>query len=210
MPSLESNQLAIQPDVSDILHFWFSEAQSIQGICDRRSALWWGKNEQTDRDIRRKFIHRVEAASTGKLDAWQNEPESCLAFIILIDQFRRNIYRGKPEAFSADSRALAACLNGIDCGLDKKLSTIQRVFFYLPLEHSEDLAIQDESLRQFGQLEVDDTGENPKIFAGFNDYARSHFDIIKRFHRYPHRNAILKRESTEEEIEFLQQAGSSF
>ncbi|WP_461521453.1 DUF924 family protein, partial [Porticoccus sp.] len=130
--------------------------------------------------------------------------------IIVLDQFSRNIYRYFPTAYSSDRLALNWSLSGIDAGLDKQLRPIQRVFFYLPLEHAEDLAIQQRSVSLFQQLLAQVPIGQKEIFAGFLDYAERHAAVIKQFGRFPHRNKILGRESTPEEIVYLEQPGSGF
>ena len=197
-------------DSQEILQFWFGDENELQAISDKQSALWWGKNDQTDATIKEKYSGLVEAASAGNLEHWKSEAESCLAYVLLLDQFSRNIYRGTAAAFANDARALSTTLDGLKSGLDKKLSPMQRVFFYLPLEHSESLAMQELSLHQFKNLQHDDNAEHPEIFSKFYQFAEAHYRIIKKFDRYPHRNAMLGRQSSAEELAFLQQPNSSF
>jgi uncharacterized protein (DUF924 family) len=133
-----------------------------------------------------------------------------LALILLTDQFPRNIYRGQARSFGFDGLALRWALDGLDLGIDRQLRPIQRVFFYLPLEHSESIAHQDRSLDLYQQLLNDVPEEQKETFTGFRNFAIRHRDIIARFGRFPHRNAILDRVSTDEETAFLKTAGSSF
>jgi uncharacterized protein (DUF924 family) len=136
----------------------------------------------------------------GERDSWANTAAGCLALIILLDQFTRNIYRNTPRAFSGDEMALALSLRCLERGYLDDADANQRHFMLMPLMHSEDLAIQDMSLPLF------ETHTNARTL----DYAQQHRDIVARFGRFPHRNAILGRPSSPEEIEFLTQPGSSF
>lgn len=193
-----------------VLNFWFGDAEDDAQVAEQQSALWWGKSEEADQLIWAKFSHRVDQASEGSLVHWLDQPEGRLAAIILIDQFRRNIYRDKAEAFSADELALRWCLDGLESGEDRSLRPIERLFFYLPLEHAEELTLQRRSVALFEQLLCEVNVESQSLFEGYLDFARRHLVIIERFGRFPHRNAILGRSSTEEERAFLQEPNSSF
>ena len=135
-----------------------------------------------------------------------------MALILLFDQFARNIYRDTEEAFSQDKNAIEICINGIKKGFDEELHTVQRIFYYMPLMHSEDISMQEKSIECFSNLAKEfATSESiAKMVSGSFEYAMKHYEIVKRFGRYPHRNAILGRESTPEEIEFISEPGSSF
>ena len=176
-----------------ILDFWFGDA-------DAERAEWFRKDDAFDAQIGQRFGAQVQTALAGGLREWMAGRESALARVLLLDQFTRNIYRGTPRAFAGDALALQAARAMVASGLDMQLPPLRRVFVYLPFEHSEDMAMQHESLRLFGSL-----GRQ-----GFLDYARRHAVIVERFGRFPHRNAILGRTSTPEEIEFLKQPGSGF
>jgi len=200
------------PDQCQIIDFWFGDlADSASIIAGRQAGLWWGKSETTDDAIRERFGPVVEAAAAGALDAWAGSAESRLALILVTDQFTRTIGRGTPAAFALDAQARALCIDGIEQGHDQALRPIQRVFFYLPLEHSENLDHQRWCVDLMKALarEADDPADR-KTFEGYVDFAEAHLRIIERFARFPHRNAILGRDSTPEEIEFLKQPGSSF
>lgn len=190
--------------------FWFGTDADDAVTAKQQSALWWAKRDETDTLIRQRFEESVVAAGRGELQAWSGDPHGRLALIILLDQFTRNIYRDTPGAFSLDSQARALCLSGLAAGDDKSLRAIQRVFFYLPLEHSENVEHQRRSVDLFAALAAEAPLQNKALFAGFADYAVKHQVIIERFGRFPHRNAILGRPSTPEEVEFLKQPGSSF
>ncbi len=193
-----------------ILEFWFGRATSNQAIAQQQASLWWSKNPAVDAAMRTEFASWVDAAAQGNLADWQQDAESYLALIVLLDQFPRNIYRATPQAFAYDQLALQLSQQGVALGLHQKLSAIQRVFFYLPLEHAEELAAQDQAIHLFTQLELNVSADEQKLFAGYTEFARKHQQIIARFGRFPHRNAILGRASSAEELAFLQQPGSAF
>lgn len=193
-----------------IITFWFGNSSDDATVAKQQSALWWAKRDETDALIRQRFEPSVIAAGKGELQDWTATPNGRLALIILLDQFTRNIYRDTPAAFSLDAQARALCLAGLEAGDDKALRAIQRVFFYLPLEHSENVEHQRRSVALFSALAAAASAPERALFAGFADYAVKHQVIIDRFGRFPHRNAILGRPSTPEEVEFLKQPGSSF
>lgn len=193
-------------DYDLILNYWFGNDQDDLAVIKRQGSLWFGKDEQVDLQIAQQFESMIDAVVRDrKLTARQS-----LAQIVLLDQFTRNIYRGQGRAFAFDSIALQMALEGLVRGEDRQLRPVERVFYYLPLEHSEKLENQQRSVELFQAL----ADEVPKAwleaFAGFLDYAIRHQVIIERFGRFPHRNALLGRVSTPEEVEFLSQPGSSF
>lgn len=177
------------PRAAKVLEFWFRGAET------RKE--WFVKDASFDQDIRVQFLAAWEEALAGRLEDWRDTPRDCLAYVVLCDQFPRNMFRGEARAFATDPRALGAARTAIGLGWHRDLPAVERLFFYLPFEHSEQLADQERSL---------------ELFAGheYYDYAVRHWEIVKRFGRFPHRNAALGRESTAEEIEFLRQPGSSF
>jgi uncharacterized protein (DUF924 family) len=193
-----------------ILDFWFGPAGEANQIAGRQSPLWWSKSDERDLDIRRRFQDTLEMAASGELDSWAGTPEGLLSLVILVDQFPRNIYRAQARCFSFDSLARRWCRQGLGNGIDRLLTPIQRVFFYLPLEHSEELTDQNQSVALFSKLTHEVREEEESLFQGYLDYALRHREIIDRFGRYPHRNQLLARESTPEELVFLEQPGSSF
>ncbi len=199
-------------EISRVLRFWFGDLCEGELPDKEKQMTWWMKSEEFDDLVRRKFEKHVLLAEKGELSHWLETPLGTAAFIVVIDQFSRNIYRDTPGAFSRDALALRACLEGIEKGFDRDLHPMHRVFFYLPLMHSENPEIQDLSVEKYSALENEYT-PHPQIretLACSTDFAGRHFDIIKRFGRYPHRNAALGRESTPEETEFLKEPGSSF
>lgn len=209
------SQTQPQMQPQDILDFWFgpgyaSEAPAV--VAQRQAKLWWSKDEQVDADIKARFESLLEDAAANRLDDWTETPESLLALVILLDQFPRNMHRGTPHCFAFDELARQCSQLMLAMGQDQELPAIARLFAYLPLEHSEDMDDQDYAVDLIGQLAKDHQADEAQrqAFGGFADYARRHREVIRRFGRFPHRNAILGRASTAEEVEFLKQPGSSF
>lgn len=200
----------MKESINSILAYWFGVEADDVATAQSQAPLWWKKSAQVDAEIRNRFGQCVVQAGAGGLDHWADEPRGRLALILLCDQFTRHIYRDTPQAFSLDYRALAWCKEGLAVKADQALRAIERVFFYLPLEHSESLSDQHEAVRLFEQLKAEVPANAQATFDGFLDYAIRHRQIIERFGRFPHRNAALGRPTTEEETAFLKQPGSSF
>ena len=200
--------VTVAPD--DVLWFWLGDVDG-DGLADKAlTARWWRKDSDFDQEIAAKFEPTWQAIMAGEREAWLEEPHSRLAYVIVLDQFSRNMFRNTLRAFEGDARALAAVVGGVELGFDRALHGHERVFFYMPLVHSEELAMQDRAVELFTALR-DTSGDRVRdAVAGNVDYARRHRDIIVRFGRFPHRNAVLHRRSTPEELEFLEQPGSSF
>jgi uncharacterized protein (DUF924 family) len=175
----------------EIIDFWFSP---------ETRPHWFTASEAFDKAVRAHFGALYERAYAGQVDDWASTPHSALALILLLDQVPRNIFRGTARTFASDHKALAFAQKAVSAGFDSEVVKDQRLFFYLPFQHAEDRAIQDEAVRLVAALGDEEN----------TDYARRHRDIIHRFGRFPHRNAQLGRTSTETEIEFLKQPGSSF
>ena len=193
--------------------FWFgatADEDDEPDIVARQSALWWKKQPEVDAEIRLRFAPLVARAAVGELDDWLGSPRGRLALILLTDQFPRNIWRGQAAAFAFDVLALRWAKETIARGLDREMRPIERVFLYLPLEHSEDLADQRDAVRLFDALAGEVAPAARPAFAGYLDFARRHLEIIERFGRFPHRNAALGRETSAAEAEFLRQPGSAF
>lgn len=180
------------PDARSVLDFWFVES----GPDD-----WFTRSDDFDRACRDRFLATHEAAASGALDGWAAGADGALALVILLDQLPRNMFRGSPRAFATDPQARATARAAIAAGFDMAVPQARRPFFYLPLEHSEDLADQQDCVAL-----MKERVESPVMV----DYAEQHLAIIARFGRFPHRNEVLGRASTPEEIEFLKQPGSSF
>jgi len=180
-----------------VLDFWFGAPDSAERGRSRK--VWFRKSDAFDADVRGRFLRTWEEAVRGVLGRWQATPLAALALVIVLDQFPRNMFRGTPRSFSSDALALAAARSMVDRDFDRSLSKSERTFAYLPFMHAEDLAAQRRSLSLFQTLDPENI-----------EYAKRHYEIIARFGRFPHRNALLARESGAEETEFLKQAGSSF
>ena len=174
-----------------VIAFWFAP-----GLDER----WFVADPAFDAEIRERFQPLVERAAAGDCDDWIGSPRGALALCLLLDQFPRNIWRGSPLAYACDAKAREVSRAVIAAGLDRQLPAQQRPFLYLPFEHSEDLADQERCVALMRDLDDEE----------LLDYAQRHRDIVARFGRFPHRNVVLGRESTAEEVEFLQQPGSSF
>jgi uncharacterized protein (DUF924 family) len=196
--------------IEELLDFWFGGLREGKPVPPERFALWFGGAETTDRQIRERFAADVERADAGGYDGWRAFPRGTLALLILLDQFPRNIYRGSPRAYDFDGKARELCLAGLDAGQDRELITVQRAFFYLPLEHSEDISLQQRSVAVFAELLRQAPATLREHCRSFLDYAERHRAIIERFGRFPHRNSSLSRPSTAEEEVFLREPGSSF
>jgi uncharacterized protein (DUF924 family) len=186
---LDEPETRIAP--KDVLEFWFSPETRPQ---------WFVASDAFDAAVRERFGALPERASAGEFDDWAKMPEGSLALILLLDQVPRNVHRNTAQAFCSDDKALALAKKAVSAGFDMGVEKDERLFFYLPFQHAEDRATQDEAV-----LLIEALGDEE-----YTNYARRHRDIIHRFGRFPHRNVQLGRISTEAEIEFLKQPGSSF
>ena len=187
----------------DVLDFWFLPPDNRD--YGQARGEWFRKDDAFDAHIRARFGTLIDAAIEGGLRAWEATPHGALARLIVLDQFTRNVYRGTPRAFAGDAQALALAVALTQAGQDRLLPPMLRAFAYLPFEHAEDLAMQARAVELFQLLSQAQPG-----FDGMLDYAQRHQEVIARYGRFPHRNAILGRPSTPEEVEFLRQPGSSF
>jgi len=181
-----------------VLDFWFGDGET-----DRPE--WFRKDAAFDDDIRRRFGTLIERALAGDLSAWDASPRSALARILVLDQFTRNAFRDDARAFAGDPQALTAARQMVVRGFDRALTPLQRSFAYLPFEHAESAEAQAESMRLFGAL-----ADEAPVGADRLAWAARHAQVIARFGRYPHRNALLGRESTADEVAFLAEPGSRF
>ena len=197
----DAAEAAIGPQ--DVLDFWFGAPGSAEFGTQRK--LWFVKDAEFDRRIVERFGATIERALRGELDAWAATPTGALARILLLDQFTRNAFRGDPRAFAGDAQALAAASALVGSRQDESLPPLMRAFAYLPFEHAEGLAMQDEAIRLFTRL----VATAPEL-ASMLDYAHRHRAVIERFGRFPHRNAILGRQSTAEELAFISTPGTGF
>jgi uncharacterized protein (DUF924 family) len=186
-----------------VLDFWFGAPGSAEFGTARKE--WFAKSDAFDAAVRDRFGALIERGLRGELEPWADAAGSALAQVIVLDQFTRNVFRDTPRAFAGDPRALAAASRMVGARQDEELPTFMRGFVYLPFEHAEDLAMQDEAVRLLTRLAALDPAQDSML-----DYAHRHRALIERFARFPHRNDILGRRSTAEEIEFLKQPGSGF
>jgi len=189
------------PQAAEVLDFWFAE---------RCRALWFVRDDAFDGEIREGFAGLAAEGAAGRLAEWEDSPEGALALVILLDQFHRNLHRGAPQAFAADSLAREVADRAIGRGFDLETPWERRSFFYLPFEHSEDSPDQDRAVAIFRDW-VDSSPAERRAHAEEQfDYVLRHHEIIRRFGRFPHRNAVLGRASTPVETAFLQEPRSSF
>ncbi|MGK0302805.1 MAG: hypothetical protein ACI89X_003691 [Planctomycetota bacterium] len=198
-----------------IIEFWFGGRDDLAGLrdADNKLALWWKKNSVVDTEIRNAFEADHHAAARGEFADWEADPIAVTGLIVLLDQVSRNIYRGTPHSWATDGLARGVCHRAIASGVLGAIPLSLRVFAAMPLMHSEDLADHEVGGRVFAALHAEATeklGELGGKFAGNVDFMAKHTVIIERFGRYPHRNAVLGRTSTEQEAIFLSQPGSSF
>ncbi|HQS81082.1 MAG TPA: DUF924 family protein [Thiobacillus sp.] len=193
-----------------VLDFWFGAPGPATEVAARQRPLWFAKSAANDRIVAARFAETLVAAGKGDLDNWAVSPRGRLALIVVLDQFPHHVHRGHGQSFAYDARSLALALNMIEHGEDARVTPIERVFVYLPLEHAESIEMQDRSVALYEKLVNEAAADERQLFEGFLDYARKHRDVVARFGRFPHRNELLGRPSTLEEIEFLKQPGSRF
>ena len=196
-----------QSRIDEILQFWFKEQELTAPQIDCRMDIWFGGDEVFDLECKKEFSEDVEMASAGKLDHWAEQPRGRLALILLLDQFRRNIYRHTAKAFEMDKAALKLCVEGARDKKDKGLTPVQQAFFYMPLQHTESRKVQEKAVDIFNRLAEAVSPTYRETFETMAQFAELHRDIIDQFGRFPHRNILLGRENTPEENEYL--AGDS-
>ncbi len=189
-------------EADEVLSFWFGREDE-PGYGEFRDA-WFRKDDGFDREVRERFGSLYERAASGELDGWRDDARSCLALVICLDQFPRNMFRGDGRTHATDTKAVDTAKHAIEHALDRELPPFQRMFFYMPFMHSENLEDQRRSVELFERL-----AEKPGA-PDVTSYAVGHMEIVERFGRFPHRNEILGRETTPEEAEFLEGPDSSF
>ncbi len=198
--------------IEKLLSAWFGPAPATQAEADALVSKWFKADAAADRELGERFGALAEAAANGELEAWRAAPRSRLALILLFDQMPRQLHRGTAAAFAEDDRALELTLTGIEHGQDAALAPLERAFFYMPLQHSESLPVQELGVLKFAALAADP--EAPDVLhgalEGFAKSAREHRDIVARFGRFPHRNHHLGREDTPEEAAWLGGGGPTF
>ena len=192
-----------QTRIDAILLFWFKEQELSAPQIDRRMDIWFGDDAAFDYEIQTEFSDDVACASNGQLYHWAQEPRGRLALIILLDQFRRNIYRNTAQAFELDKTALKLCVQGAMEKMDRGLTPIQRAFFYMPLQHAESAKIQMKGCELYNKLAEGVSLSYRETFATIAQFAELHRDIVVQFGRFPHRNTLLGRTNTPEEDEYL-------
>jgi len=199
-----------------VREYWFGKLPLSPDDLNKRMRLWFGyeitpeQQQRWDGLIRTQFEPLVKQAIAGELLAWADSPRCCMSLILLLDQFPRNIYRGTSRAFAGDEQALAVALTGVNSGADAALDPVERLFFYMPLQHADIIDVQDEAVAAFRRLHMEAPDELKETFASSLDYAKRHRAVIAEFGRFPHRNGLLGRRSTPEEIAYLKSGGETF
>lgn len=199
-----------QARIEEILTFWFKEQALTAPQIDRRMDIWFGSDPVFDHEVTEQFGNDAELACAGQLDYWAELPRGRLALIILIDQFRRNIHRGTRKAFSKDMLALKLCVEGAMKKKEQDLAPIEKVFFYMPLQHAESRKVQAKSVEIYRRLAQSVSPTYRETFETVLQFAELHKDIIDQFGRFPHRNQLLGRENTSEEDEYLSADAPNF
>ena len=193
-------------DYEDVLDYWFAGAEQSPHLAAERGSFWFGSNDEVDAEISDRFGGRVRAAMEGDLDAWRETPRGTVALLLLLDQFTRNVFRGTSEAFAADPLALEVAESLIDSGRDKELPWVYRAFLHLPFEHSESIEDQRRCVELCRAAADEASPEWEELMTGYIQWAVGHMEVVERFGRFPHRNDVLGRTGTSEEIEYLKDA----
>lgn len=195
--------------IEHVLDFWLGPIGADGRVEADRPKQWFKEDAKLDRDIGDRFGDWVEGAARDELEHWRGTARGTLALIVVCDQFPRNMYRGTPRAWALDAKAQSLTTGAVDAGTDRELRIVERAFFYMPLMHAEDLDLQDRSVALFAALEREAPAAVAELASSFHYHARKHRDVIARFGRFPHRNVVLGRDSTDEEQTFLA-AGKPF
>lgn len=199
------------PSPQNVLDYWIGDAKNDAEAADAKMKLWFEKSAATDADIAKHFLDLMAPLAGGLAQEWGDKgPSQRLAAIIALDQFSRNLFRDTKNAFANDPLALSLTKETLSKGEDAGLSEVERIFLYLPLEHSEDMADQDLSVDKYTELAEDARPAFKALCENTLDYAIRHRDVIDQYGRFPHRNAILERPSTDAETEYLSQPGAGF
>ena len=202
-------------EARSIRDFWFGKLPlSAEGL-NRRIRFWYGDEnsamrQRRDEHIRVRFSGLVERAARGELASWADGPRRRLSLILLLDQFPRNMFRGTARAFASDAQALALTLSGMQSAADAALEVVERIFFYMPLQHAESREVQEESVAAYRRVLSEAPAELHEQFVSALRSAENHRAIIERFGRFPYRNQALRRSSTAQERDWLREGGSSF
>lgn len=197
-------------DPGSILEWWFGEAADDPVAADARGALWFGADPEVDAEIGRRFGATAAAAAAGELSEWARAPRSCLALVIVLDQFPRNLHRGTRAAFAQDARALRLAERAVGCGYLLELRPAKQGFLLMPYEHAETRTVQRRGVALFEAAARRAAPEWKKLMDDFAHFAREHAAIVERFGRFPHRNAVLHRHPTPDEAAYLAAKHSTF
>lgn len=195
---------------SEVLEFWFGDALHSPEAAGARCALWFARDDAFDREVRERFAALPRRAALGAFEAWRDAPESTVALLLVLDQFPRNLHRDDRRAFAFDAQAREVALAALDVGFDGLLHPLEASFLYLPLEHAEDLDLQNLCVERFEALVSRAPDGLQQRFEEFACYARRHRDVIERFGRFPHRNDVLHRDGTPGERAYLASGGDDF
>lgn len=190
-------------EIDDILSFWFGRIETTVVPTENRARIWFSHDDEVDELIRSNFSSVLERAIAGDCDHWQQTPRGQLALILVLDQFSRHIYRGLPDSYYQDQKALAVCESGMFMDADHHLSLVERLFYYFPLLHAEEIYYQNKGLASYQLLNQIALEETQIVYNSFVKFANHHYMLISRFGRFPQRNRILQRESTADELLFL-------
>lgn len=195
----------------DVLEFWFGPAPEVTAAyLEPRTGLWFGGAPATDAEIRARFGDLVAAAARGEFAAWEADARRCLALIVLLDQFSLNLHRDDRRGFDQSAMAIPIALRALERGLDRQVTPPERIFFYLPLEHAEDLDLQRRSVALFDAMLAELPPGERELMAGFQRYAVLHLEVVERFGRFPDRNPLYGRPHTPEEAEYMARGGPPF
>ncbi len=196
--------------INEIIKYWFGHVEDARVLPMHQAKVWFNGGSEVDAYITHNFKDLLELAACEKLNSWKRTETGFLALIILLDQFPRNIYRNTSQAFAYDFIALNTCLEGLSTGKHRQILPIQKKFFYMPLQHSESLEIQNKSVYYFTELLEESPLELKSYFQDSLKYAKKHKEIIDKFGRFLHRDKIIGRETSLEELEFLKIPGNNF
>ena len=191
--------------IDEIIKFWFGRVETTIVPSENRARIWFSEDDDVDNEVSDVFSSDLASAIAGQYDQWQSTARGHLALVLILDQFSRHVYRNQPAAYAQDEMALNVTLHGLDAELDHELSLIERVFFYFPLLHSEELAHQERSVVVYQNLAEMAFAETRVIYDSFLKFANHHYSIIQRYGRFPQRNEILSRASTSIELDYLAQ-----
>lgn len=203
MNDINPDRDALDPRAVALLDAWFGDSLRDAAAVGKRMAWWFDTDDARDAELRARFGELVRAAADGALAAWSATPRGRLALILALDQLPRNCFRGARAAFASDAAALAETERGLRRGDDRALHPVERMFFYMPMQHAEDEAVQERAVEHFARLAAEAPAGSGSAFDNSVQFAKLHRDIVRRFGRFPHRNAILGRTSTPEELAWL-------